>query len=64
MQKSTLLVVLALLAASCTTTTLQPPVGPYTADIPSLEQHNPVPDWMRDAKFGIYVHWGVCSVPA
>ena len=64
MQKSTLFVVLALVLVSCTTTTLQPPVGPYTADIPSLEQHNPVPDWMRDAKFGIYVHWGVYSVPA
>lgn len=23
-----------------------------------------VPDWMRDAKFGIYCHWGVYSVPA
>ena len=22
------------------------------------------PDWFRDAKFGIYVHWGVYSVPA
>lgn len=25
--------------------------------------HTPVPDWMRDAKFGIYCHWGVYSVP-
>lgn len=22
------------------------------------------PDWLRDAKFGIYLHWGVYSVPA
>ena len=22
------------------------------------------PEWFRDAKFGIYVHWGVYSVPA
>ena len=29
----------------------------------SLIQH-PVPDWFRDAKFGIYFHWGVYSVPA
>ena len=21
------------------------------------------PDWFRDAKFGIYLHWGVYSVP-
>lgn len=30
----------------------------------SLESHQAVPDWMRDAKFGIYCHWGVYSVPA
>ena len=22
------------------------------------------PDWFRDAKFGIFIHWGVYSVPA
>ena len=25
---------------------------------------NPIPGWMLDAKFGIYTHWGVYSVPA
>jgi len=29
----------------------------------SLCQH-PVPEWFRDAKFGIYTHWGPYSVPA
>jgi len=24
----------------------------------------PVPQWWRDAKFGIFIHWGVYSVPA
>jgi alpha-L-fucosidase len=24
----------------------------------------PIPDWFRDAKFGIFIHWGVYSVPA
>ncbi len=24
----------------------------------------PVPEWFRDAKFGIYTHWGIYSVPA
>ncbi len=23
-----------------------------------------VPDWFRDAKFGIFIHWGIYSVPA
>ena len=30
----------------------------------SLKKRNPAPDWFRDAKFGIYFHWGVYSVPA
>ncbi|MDR3774163.1 MAG: alpha-L-fucosidase [Terracidiphilus sp.] len=29
----------------------------------SLQQHS-CPDWYRDAKFGIYYHWGLYSVPA
>ena len=29
----------------------------------SLTQHT-VPSWFQDAKFGIYFHWGVYSVPA
>ena len=30
----------------------------------SLSRHEAVPEWIRDAKFGIYCHWGVYSVPA
>jgi len=26
--------------------------------------HYQIPDWFRDAKFGIFIHWGVYSVPA
>ncbi|MCK5642211.1 MAG: alpha-L-fucosidase, partial [Gammaproteobacteria bacterium] len=29
----------------------------------SLKQYE-CPEWFRDAKFGIYFHWGVYSVPA
>jgi alpha-L-fucosidase len=29
----------------------------------SLETHH-IPDWFRDAKFGIFIHWGVYAVPA
>jgi len=36
----------------------------YSADWESLKKHNPAPDWFRDAKFGIYFHWGVYCVPA
>jgi alpha-L-fucosidase len=30
----------------------------------SVDTHNPAPEWFQDAKFGIYFHWGVFSVPA
>ena len=36
----------------------------YAADWESLKKHNPAPEWFRDAKFGIYFHWGVYCVPA
>ena len=29
----------------------------------SLRKHQ-VPDWFQDAKFGIFIHWGLYSVPA
>lgn len=28
-----------------------------------LKRHH-IPEWMREAKFGIYTHWGIYSVPA
>ena len=37
--------------------------GPYSADWISLSAH-PTPDWYRRAKLGIFVHWGIYSVPA
>ncbi|GAA3434235.1 alpha-L-fucosidase [Kutzneria kofuensis] len=38
--------------------------GSYTASWSSVDQHPPAPEWFQDAKFGIYYHWGVFSVPA
>ncbi len=35
----------------------------YTPDWESLDSR-PTPDWWLDAKFGIFIHWGVYSVPA
>ena len=35
----------------------------YTPDWESLDSR-PTPDWWVDAKFGIFIHWGVYSVPA
>jgi alpha-L-fucosidase len=37
---------------------------PYHENWESLAKHNEEPEWFKDAKFGIYFHWGVYSVPA
>ena len=37
--------------------------GPFRADWQSLENYE-APEWYKDAKFGIFIHWGVYSVPA
>jgi alpha-L-fucosidase len=41
-----------------------PPARPrYQATAASLASR-PFPPWFRDAKFGIFIHWGVYSVPS
>jgi alpha-L-fucosidase len=35
----------------------------YTADWASIDAR-PIPQWFKDAKLGIFIHWGVYSVPA
>lgn len=34
----------------------------YEPTLASLNAH-PVPDWFEDAKFGIFIHWGLFSIP-
>eukprot|EP00128_Syssomonas_multiformis_P004666 Colp12_sorted_trinity150504_noHs@22970 len=53
----TLSVVLTLLANDIVAT------GSYTPDWNSLDSR-PIPEWFDDAKFGIFIHWGLYSVPA
>ena len=36
--------------------------GPYQDDWGSLSSH-PLPEWFRKGKFGIFIHWGIYSVP-
>src|SRR4051812_48346535 len=38
------------------------PAQTYAPTWQSLDQR-PVPQWYKDAKFGIFIHWGVYSVP-
>ena len=37
--------------------------GPFRPDWESLQKYE-VPQWYKDAKFGIFIHWGLYSVPA
>jgi alpha-L-fucosidase len=37
--------------------------GPFRPDWESLQKYQE-PEWYRDAKFGIFIHWGLYSVPA
>ena len=37
--------------------------GPYTDTWESLSAYEP-PNWYRDGKFAIFIHWGIYSVPA
>lgn len=36
----------------------------FKADSASIAQNYTIPEWFKDAKFGIFIHWGVYSVPA
>ena len=44
-------------------TTAQAKPQRYVADWTSLDSR-PLPSWYDEAKFGIFVHWGIFSVPA
>src|SRR4051794_22565599 len=41
---------------------LDVPPGRFNSSVASLETYR-TPDWFRDAKFGIWSHWGPQSVP-
>ena len=64
---STLLTTFAitLLLSSCTGGENQKAAGTtpihFEGTVESLQQYE-CPEWFRDAKFGIYMHWGVYSV--
>ncbi len=39
------------------------PAGPVEPTWDSVRAHYASPDWFRDAKFGIFLHWGLYAVP-
>ena len=69
MNAKDLLAVLASLVASAVAMTVQAgtgdmPIapGPFQPTLESLKQYQ-CPEWFRDAKFGIWAHWGPQAVP-
>lgn len=40
------------------------PDGPYKPTWASVKANYTTPQWLKDAKFGIFIHWGLYSVPA
>jgi alpha-L-fucosidase len=58
-----LLVKVALLIGLALVARATPPAAPYAANWASLDAR-PTPEWYLDAKFGVFIHWGVYSVPA
>ena len=40
------------------------PPGPYTDSWESIRDNYETPQWFIDGKFGIFMHWGLYSVPA
>lgn len=53
---------LAVWAASIGYAQPAPPIT-YLATFESVKKH-PLPGWFQDAKFGVFIHWGLYSVPA
>jgi len=51
------------LAAALSAAAAEPAAKRYEATWTSVDSR-PTPAWWSDAKFGIFIHWGVYSVPA
>ncbi len=64
MKSKTAVVLFLFFTAALGTATAQTQVPEFQPTFESLDKANPVPEWFKDAKFGVYFHWGVYSVPA
>lgn len=63
MRRTVLSIIVALVFSNAIVSKAQPPEVPYQPTWESLS-HYRCPEWYRDAKFGIFIHWGVYCVPA
>jgi len=63
MKKFILLLTGILFLSSALYPQVEPLEKPYKPEWQSIIKHQ-TPEWFKDAKFGIYFHWGVYTVPA
>ncbi|MFW5657338.1 MAG: alpha-L-fucosidase [Bacteroidota bacterium] len=56
--------IIILFSFGCNTKSTKEETKSYEPTWESLAGHEPAPEWFKDAKFGIYFHWGVYTVPA
>jgi alpha-L-fucosidase len=61
--KKTLICLAMIMIYCCVDTPVIAQQQKFQATWESLQHYN-TPDWFRDAKFGIFIHWGIYSVPA
>lgn len=54
----------AIVAAADAAVATPLPPGPFRADWDSIARNYRAPAWFHDAKFGIFLHWGLYAVPA
>jgi alpha-L-fucosidase len=54
----------AIVAAADAAVTTPLPKGPVVPTWDSIQQNYKTPAWFKDAKFGIFMHWGLYAVPA
>lgn len=57
------LILLLILFESCSSKMKKSSITTYQPNWESIQQHK-TPEWFKDAKFGIFIHWGAYSVPA
>jgi alpha-L-fucosidase len=59
-----LLIVTAILTEFSSRTIADGPQGPFEPTWESLKKNYRTPRWFLDGKFGIFIHWGLYSIPA
>ena len=64
MQKHTISRLLFPIVACCVVAPLFADSFRYEPDFDNIRSRYEVPEWFRDAKFGIFLHWGPYAVPA